>query len=154
LTLAGLPYPSTSKSFINAGFYFHKRHWKRATLRFKAGRALTNSRISSIILINSGPANIKKLETIFKRQINNDESSSYWRIIGEQTMETIMRVYPRHKARGRSIYCSGRSHRYWTFCRPGNMAIFKTRAAAEQFVTEDPFILEGLVTISSHSGLG
>jgi uncharacterized protein len=25
------------------------------------------------------------------------------------------------------------------------MAIFKTRAAAEQFVTEDPFILEGLV---------
>ena len=27
----------------------------------------------------------------------------------------------------------------------GNMAIFKTRAAAEQFVKEDPFILEGLV---------
>jgi uncharacterized protein len=25
------------------------------------------------------------------------------------------------------------------------MAIFKTRAAAEQFVAEDPFILEGLI---------
>jgi uncharacterized protein YciI len=27
----------------------------------------------------------------------------------------------------------------------GNMAIFTTRAAAEEFVKEDPFILEGLV---------
>jgi hypothetical protein len=27
----------------------------------------------------------------------------------------------------------------------GNMAIFKSRAAAEEFVKEDPFILEGLV---------
>jgi len=42
-------------------------------------------------------------------------------------METIMSVYPRHKA------------------IVDNMAIFKTRAAAEQFVKEDPFILEGLV---------
>jgi hypothetical protein len=31
------------------------------------------------------------------------------------------------------------------FADRGNMAIFKTRAAAEQFVKEDPFILEGLV---------
>jgi len=27
----------------------------------------------------------------------------------------------------------------------GNMVIFKTRAAAEHFLMEDPFILEGLV---------
>ena len=31
------------------------------------------------------------------------------------------------------------------FVGGGNMAIFKTREAAERFVKEDPFILEGLV---------
>jgi uncharacterized protein YciI len=31
------------------------------------------------------------------------------------------------------------------FADRGNMAIFKSREAAEQFVKEDPFILEGLV---------
>jgi uncharacterized protein YciI len=32
-----------------------------------------------------------------------------------------------------------------SFSDGGNMAIFKTRAAAEAFSKEDPFILEGLV---------
>lgn len=32
-----------------------------------------------------------------------------------------------------------------SFSDMGNMAIFKTREAAEQFVKEDPFILEGMV---------
>jgi uncharacterized protein YciI len=31
------------------------------------------------------------------------------------------------------------------FTDRGNMAIFKSRAAADQFIQEDPFILEGLV---------
>jgi hypothetical protein len=31
------------------------------------------------------------------------------------------------------------------------MTIFKSRAAAEEFVTEDPFILEGLVKSFCHS---
>ncbi|MGF6883168.1 uncharacterized protein YciI [Nocardia sp. GAS34] len=31
------------------------------------------------------------------------------------------------------------------FTDRGNMAIFTTRAAAEEFAREDPFILEGLV---------
>jgi uncharacterized protein YciI len=31
------------------------------------------------------------------------------------------------------------------FADRGNMAIFRSRDAAEQFVKEDPFILEGLV---------
>lgn len=31
------------------------------------------------------------------------------------------------------------------FTDMGNMAIFKTHAAADQFVKEDPFILEGLI---------
>jgi hypothetical protein len=53
-------------------------------------------------------------------------------VIGESsgaTMETIMSVYPRHKI----------------VVDKYNMAIFKTRKAAEDFAMEDPFILEGLV---------
>lgn len=73
-------------------------------------------------------------------------------VIGEPsgaTMEAIMAVYPRHKAvldkyikRGEVIGIGPLSDQGNI---AGNMGIFKTRAAAEQFVTEDPFILEGLV---------
>ena len=38
-----------------------------------------------------------------------------------------------------------RSRRFGPFEGGGNMAIFKTREAAEAFSREDPFILEGLV---------
>jgi len=71
-------------------------------------------------------------------------------VIGEgsgASMDTIMAVYPRHKAvvdkfieRGDVIGIGP-----FTDSIRGNMAIFKTRDAAEQFVKEDPFILEGLV---------
>jgi uncharacterized protein YciI len=69
-------------------------------------------------------------------------------VIGEPsgaTMETIMRVYPRHKAIVEKYIAKGEVIGIGPFGDRGNMAIFKTRAAAEQFVTEDPFILEGLV---------
>jgi uncharacterized protein YciI len=69
-------------------------------------------------------------------------------VIGESsgaTMEMIMRVYPRHKAVVDQYKARGEVIGIGPFADRGNMAIFKTRAAAEQFVTEDPFILEGLV---------
>ena len=69
-------------------------------------------------------------------------------VIGEPsgaTMETIMSVYPRHKAIVDKYKAAGVVIGIGPFDGGGNMAIFKTRAAAEQFVTEDPFILEGLV---------
>ena len=69
-------------------------------------------------------------------------------VIGEPsgaTMETIMSVYPRHKAVVDKYIAQGEVIGIGPFGDKGNMAIFKTRAAAEQFVTEDPFILEGLV---------
>ena len=69
-------------------------------------------------------------------------------VIGEPsgaTMETIMSVYPRHKAIVEKYIAKGEVIGMGPFADRGNMAIFKTRAAAEQFVTEDPFILEGLV---------
>jgi uncharacterized protein YciI len=69
-------------------------------------------------------------------------------VIGESSgaaMETIMEVYPRHKAVVDKYIAKGEVIGIGPFDDRGNMAIFKTRAAAEEFVKEDPFILEGLV---------
>jgi uncharacterized protein YciI len=69
-------------------------------------------------------------------------------VIGEPsgaTMEMIMSVYPKHKVVVEKYIAKGVVIGIGPFSDRGNMAIFKTRAAAEQFVTEDPFILEGLV---------
>ena len=69
-------------------------------------------------------------------------------VIGEPsgaTMENIMIVYPRHKVIVDKYIKMGEVIGIGPFGDRGNMAIFKTRAAAEQFVTEDPFILEGIV---------
>ena len=60
-------------------------------------------------------------------------------------MEMIMSVYPSHKAIVDKYVAKNEVIGIGPFSDRGNMAIFKTRAAAEQFVTEDPFILEGLV---------
>jgi len=61
------------------------------------------------------------------------------------SMETIMAVYPRHKIVVEKYVANGHVIGIGPFSDRGNMAIFKTRKAAEQFVTEDPFILEGIV---------
>jgi uncharacterized protein YciI len=69
-------------------------------------------------------------------------------IIGESSgasMETIMAVYPRHKIVIDKYAESGELIGAGPFAGGGNMAIFKSRAAAEAFVKDDPFILEGLV---------
>jgi len=69
-------------------------------------------------------------------------------VIGESsgvTMEVIMSVYPRHKLVVEKYIEKGDVIGIGPFDGGGNMSIFKTRAAAEQFVKEDPFILEGLV---------
>ena len=69
-------------------------------------------------------------------------------VIGESsgaTMETIMSVYPRHIAVVDQYIARGEVIGIGPFADMGNMAIFKTREAAEKFVTEDPFVLEGIV---------
>lgn len=69
-------------------------------------------------------------------------------VIGEPsgvTMEVIMAVYPRHKLIVDKYIEKGVVIGIGPFADRGNMAIFKTRDVAEQFVKEDPFILEGLV---------
>ena len=69
-------------------------------------------------------------------------------VFGESSgasMEAIMAVYPRHKAIVDIFINIGEVIGIGPFTDRGNMAIFKTREAAEAFVKQDPFILEGLV---------
>jgi uncharacterized protein YciI len=69
-------------------------------------------------------------------------------VIGESsgaTMEQIMAVYPRHKALVDAFIARGEVIGIGPFTDRGNMAIFRTREAAEAFVKQDPFALEGLV---------
>jgi uncharacterized protein YciI len=69
-------------------------------------------------------------------------------VIGESagaSREAIMAVYPRHKAVVDRYIARGMVVGIGPFADGGNMAIFKTREAAEAFVREDPFILERLV---------
>ncbi len=69
-------------------------------------------------------------------------------VIGESsgaTMEQIMAVYPRHKAVVDAFIAKGDVVGIGPFADRGNMAIFRSREAAEAFVKQDPFILEGLV---------
>ena len=60
-------------------------------------------------------------------------------------MDQIMAVYPRHKAVVDAFVARGEVIGIGPFADRGNMAIFRTREAAEAFSREDPFILEGLV---------
>jgi hypothetical protein len=60
-------------------------------------------------------------------------------------MEQIMAVYPRHKALVEECKARGEIIGIGPFTDRGNMAIFRTREAAEAFARQDPFALEGLV---------
>jgi uncharacterized protein len=69
-------------------------------------------------------------------------------VIGEASgasMDAIMAVYPRHKAVVDAFVARGDVIGIGPFADLGNMAIFRTREAAEAFSKQDPFILEGLV---------
>jgi len=69
-------------------------------------------------------------------------------VIGEPSgasMDAIMTVFPRHKAVVDRFKARGEVVGIGPFADLGNMAIFRTRDAAEAFVKEDPFILEGIV---------
>ena len=69
-------------------------------------------------------------------------------VIGESSgasMEAIMAVYSRHKAVVEEFKARGEVIGIGPFTDRGNIAIFRTREAAEAFAKQDPFILEGLV---------
>ena len=69
-------------------------------------------------------------------------------IIGEPSgasREAIMAVYPRHKAVVDAFKARGEVIGIGPFADLGNMGIFRTREAAEEFAKQDPFISEGLI---------
>ena len=69
-------------------------------------------------------------------------------VIGESsgaTMDQVMKVYPRHKSLVDQFIARGEVIGIGPFADRGNMAIFRTQAAAQAFIDQDPFALEGLV---------
>ena len=64
-----------------------------------------------------------------------------------KSRDEVMAVFPRHKAFLDPFVARGEIVGVGPFLDPsgGNMAIFRSREAAEAFVAGDPFILEGLV---------
>jgi uncharacterized protein len=62
------------------------------------------------------------------------------------SMDAILAVYPRHKAVVDAFIARGDVIGIGPFAdRAGSLAIFRSREAAELFVQQDPFILEGLI---------
>jgi uncharacterized protein YciI len=62
------------------------------------------------------------------------------------SMHAIMAVYPRHKAVVDAFVARGDLIGIGPFAdKGGNLAIFRSREAAELFVKQDPFRLEGLI---------
>ncbi len=61
--------------------------------------------------------------------------------------DEIMAIFPRHKAFLDQFVSRGEVVGIGPFADPsgGNMAIFRSRAAAEAFAKSDPFFLEGAV---------
>lgn len=64
-----------------------------------------------------------------------------------KSRQEVMAVYPRHKAFLDTFVARGEVIGVGPFTDAdgGNMAIFRTRAAAEEFAAQDPFLLEGLI---------
>ena len=62
------------------------------------------------------------------------------------SMDAIMAVYPRHKTVVDAFVDRGEVIGIGPFTdKGGNLAIFRSREAAERFVEQDPFLLEGLI---------
>jgi uncharacterized protein YciI len=64
-----------------------------------------------------------------------------------RSREEIMAVYPRHKAFLDQFVARGEVVGVGPFTDPagGNMAVFRSRVAAEAFAKDDPFFVEGVV---------
>jgi uncharacterized protein YciI len=64
-----------------------------------------------------------------------------------RSRDEIMAVYPRHKAFLDQFVARGEVVGVGPFvdAEGGNMALFRSRAAAEAFAKGDPFFLEGMV---------
>lgn len=67
-------------------------------------------------------------------------------IANDVTMDRIMAVFPRHKAVVDQFTARGDVIGIGPFSdRKGSLSIFRSREAAQAFVEQDPFLLEGIV---------
>jgi uncharacterized protein YciI len=66
---------------------------------------------------------------------------------GNSTMEQIIAVYPRHKAYLDTFVAKKQVYGIGPFDggKGGSMGIFKDRSVAEEFIKNDPFVVDGLV---------
>ncbi|WP_234108725.1 YciI family protein [Chryseobacterium sp. R2A-55] len=66
----------------------------------------------------------------------------------EGTMEKMMEVFPKHQENEDQFVNAGKIIGIGPFSVPGQgaMGIFTDRESAEEFVKNDPFVQEGLVT--------
>ena len=64
-----------------------------------------------------------------------------------KTRDQVMEIFPWHKAFLDQFLARGEVVGVGPFTDPagGNMALFRTREAAEAFAKSDPFLLEGVV---------
>jgi uncharacterized protein YciI len=66
----------------------------------------------------------------------------------EDVLSKAPEHFPAHSARGQAFHERGSLVAYGPFGEPqeqGSMAVFTTREAAEEFVREDPFVVNGVV---------
>jgi len=73
---------------------------------------------------------------------------SFYDELSSAGMARAREVYPRHSAYAAEFGKSGDLLLIGTFADPvgdGSMGIFRSRDAAERFVANDPFIVEGVV---------
>ena len=64
------------------------------------------------------------------------------------TVEKVMEIYPRHKHLVDIFSTEGKVLAIGAFASPtdGSMGVFKERISAEEFVNQDPFVKEGIVS--------
>jgi uncharacterized protein len=74
---------------------------------------------------------------------------------GEKSRDEAMAIFPRHKAFLDEFVARGEVVGVGPFTDPsgGNMALFRTREAAQAFAKEDPFLLKGSRNIRSRTGV-
>lgn len=103
---------------------------------------------------NLGPASSsRKVQPAFtttRRRSRAKPRPMLFVVIGSsagKSREAVMAVYPRHKVFADAFIARGEVVGMGPFIDPagGNLAIFRTREAAEAFAKGDPFLLEGLV---------
>lgn len=69
-------------------------------------------------------------------------------VIGQpsgRSMEQILTAYPQHRAFVDELEATGEVLEIGPFTDLGNLGVFATRACAERFATQDPFLLTGMV---------